>query len=211
MNQHAAAFAYALPNESASFTVAVMFILLYMVFAGAIATPDVIPEWLKWMYWINPQAWCYQALAINEFRASKYDGDMVNGTRVCNYGGQLIPGRCGDFFLENRQFKTSEFYLWGAFVLTGVWILITFMIQCYALNYLKYEKPKTTIDGDDDEEEAMSPTLDGSEEKHQSTDCWQSQMRLKNFASPVKQQPSASETLHTRCQLAMTQLSGTTF
>ena len=155
MNQHAAAFAYALPNESASFTAAVMFILLYMVFAGAIATPDVIPGWLKWMYWINPQAWCYQALAINEFRSSKYDGVMVDGQRVCNYGGQQIPGRCGDFFLENRQFKTTDFYLWGAFVVTGIWILITFMIQCYALNSLKYETPKSTIDGDEEEEEAI--------------------------------------------------------
>jgi len=158
MNQHAAVFAYALPNESASFTVAVMFILLYMVFAGAIATPDVIPGWLKWMYWINPQAWCYQALAINEFRASKYDGQMVNGKQMCG----PIPGRCGDFYLENRQFKTSDFYLWGAFVVTGIWILIAFAIQCYALNYFKYEKSKATVDDDKEDEDTAESAAESN-------------------------------------------------
>jgi len=43
-----------------------------MLFSGFIVSPDVIPDYYAWMYWLNPLAWAYRALLINEFQSRKY-------------------------------------------------------------------------------------------------------------------------------------------
>eukprot|EP00658_Telonema_sp_P-2_P022526 TRINITY_DN19002_c0_g1_i1.p1 TRINITY_DN19002_c0_g1~~TRINITY_DN19002_c0_g1_i1.p1 ORF type:complete len:1600 (+),score=403.82 TRINITY_DN19002_c0_g1_i1:44-4801(+) len=145
MNMQISVFVYSQPTQSRAFVMAVLFILLWMMFGGAIATPNVIPMWLKWIYWINPQAWAYQALAINEFRTSKYDANSkMPGTNLpaCFYNQQYVEGRCGDLYLRSRQFETDDIYLWGAFAVMGGWFLFLFATNMYFVNNVEFETPK---------------------------------------------------------------------
>eukprot|EP00656_Telonema_subtile_P011661 TRINITY_DN15787_c0_g1_i2.p1 TRINITY_DN15787_c0_g1~~TRINITY_DN15787_c0_g1_i2.p1 ORF type:complete len:1225 (-),score=456.96 TRINITY_DN15787_c0_g1_i2:126-3800(-) len=163
MNMQISVFVYVMPTQSGAFTLAVLFVLLWMVFAGSIATPDVIPSWLKWLYYINPQAWAYQALAINEFRCAKYDGTALPGGEFeCEIAaGVSVPGRCGTYYLKARQFQSTDDYLWNAFAVMGGWCLLCFALTCYALNNIEHDPPKSAHADEEQEHDTLG---DSSEE-----------------------------------------------
>lgn len=62
-------------------------LLLNVLFCGYIVSPNVIPIYWNWMYWITPLGWIYRSLLLNEFD-SQPDGDQV----MASYGFLLSDG-----------------------------------------------------------------------------------------------------------------------
>ncbi|KAL7463150.1 hypothetical protein ACHAXS_003529 [Conticribra weissflogii] len=55
-------------------------LLFNVLFCGFIISPDVIPDYYIWLYWIVPLSWVYRALLLNEYRSDDYseeDGDLI--------------------------------------------------------------------------------------------------------------------------------------
>mmetsp|Transcript_5811 Transcript_5811/g.16301 ORF Transcript_5811/g.16301 Transcript_5811/m.16301 type:complete len:1475 (+) Transcript_5811:148-4572(+) len=48
-------------------------LVIFILFSGFAIQPDVIPDWYIWAYWINPLAWVFRGLAVNEFDSGAYD------------------------------------------------------------------------------------------------------------------------------------------
>lgn len=100
-------------------------VLMQVLFGGFIVYPDAIPDYYVWAYYMNPLAWAYQGLVVNEFTTSKY-----NGT--------------GTDLLESRGFETEKGWIGYAFL-----FLIPFSVACtlvlgIALKYVRIEPTRST-------------------------------------------------------------------
>jgi len=138
-------FAYIGRDQDQAMVLAVMSILLFSVFNGSIATFKVIPPYLVWIYWINPLAWSIRALAINEFRSgANYDQNpcpiVPNETDCIGSKLPCAPERCGDFYLQARQFQTDEWYMWACIVLLGCYIVTFFALTVWGLSRFRFGK-----------------------------------------------------------------------
>jgi ABC-type multidrug transport system permease subunit len=60
-------------------------LLLNVLFCGYIVSPNVIPIYWNWLYWINPLPWIYRALLLNEF------DNRPEGEEVMKSYGFLLP------------------------------------------------------------------------------------------------------------------------
>ena len=87
------------------------FILLFVIFGGFLITYDKIPNWLVWLYYISPFSWSVQSLALNEFKAPRYDNLISNGE-----GGFE---RQGDTYLELFDLRTESIWKWMGIVYLG--------------------------------------------------------------------------------------------
>ena len=58
-------------------------LLFFILFGGFIVAPDGIPVYWLWMYWVNPFAWTYRALVVNEFYNDRWDD---TATQLRNLG-----------------------------------------------------------------------------------------------------------------------------
>lgn len=56
-------------------------IMLNMLFGGFIIAPSTIPEYYRWIYWLNPFAWVYRSLLVLEFRSARWENpdDILTG------------------------------------------------------------------------------------------------------------------------------------
>jgi ABC-type multidrug transport system ATPase subunit len=139
-------FAYVVRDSSSALVFAVLSYLLFLVFSGQIATPEVIPAYMRWMYHINPLAWVYRALVINEFKADAYQHE-----KSCEFNTTVgdktrtikVPDSCGDFYLQNRQFSTDEGYIW-----LTVWVLLGYMalflvMTVLCVTYTRFDRAYT--------------------------------------------------------------------
>ena len=60
-------------------------LLLNVLFCGYIVSPNVIPIYWNWLYWINPLPWIYRALLLNEF------DNRPEGEEIMKSYGFLLP------------------------------------------------------------------------------------------------------------------------
>jgi ABC-type multidrug transport system fused ATPase/permease subunit len=72
MNQQLAVFA-SFASASTLQACSACLLLLLILLGGFIIAPDIIPNYLIWIYWWNPFAWTYRALIVNEFRSASYE------------------------------------------------------------------------------------------------------------------------------------------
>jgi hypothetical protein len=98
--------------------------LLQLLFSGYIVFPDAIPPYYDWIYYLNPMAWTFQGLVLNEFLSDKY-GD-------------------GEIILRTRGFHDKKAWIgWAFLFLTGLSVVAT-VAMSYALKTVRFEatKPK---------------------------------------------------------------------
>jgi ABC-type multidrug transport system fused ATPase/permease subunit len=72
MNQQLAVFASFATSSTLQACSACLLLLLTLL-GGFIVAPDIIPNYMTWIYWWNPFAWTYRALIVNEFRSARYE------------------------------------------------------------------------------------------------------------------------------------------
>ncbi|KAK1933959.1 ABC transporter G family member 5 [Phytophthora citrophthora] len=53
------------PNIYITNPLAVSVLHVELIFAGLVVTRSQIPDHLVWLYWMNPVAWAFRALAVN--------------------------------------------------------------------------------------------------------------------------------------------------
>ena len=87
MNQLLSIFAATARTKTDVQSMGAVILLFLILFSGFIVSPDVIPSYYIWIYWLNPLAWVYRAMLVNEFRSSEYDS-LVDGSNLTS--GELI-------------------------------------------------------------------------------------------------------------------------
>uniref|UniRef100_H3GFN6 ABC transporter domain-containing protein n=2 Tax=Phytophthora ramorum TaxID=164328 RepID=H3GFN6_PHYRM len=126
------------PNMNVAMPMAMLSVLFFVMFSGFAIPKDQIPDYLIWLYWASPVAWGIRGLAVNQFRAPRFD--------VCSYGGvdycTLSGGTMGEYYLSLFDVPTNKQYvdLSMAFVV-GCYLLFL-ILAVWALEHRRFEGPE---------------------------------------------------------------------
>ncbi|KAJ0399421.1 hypothetical protein ATCC90586_000395 [Pythium insidiosum] len=112
---------------------------ILVIFAGFIVSKDHLPDYLVWIYWIDPIAWGIRALAVNQYRNSKFDVCVFEGFDYCQLSGKTM----GEYSLSFFAVPSEKSWIGG-----GIAFLIGFAIwnmvaATFALEYKRFETHAT--------------------------------------------------------------------
>uniref|UniRef100_A0AAV1U8R7 ABC transporter domain-containing protein n=1 Tax=Peronospora matthiolae TaxID=2874970 RepID=A0AAV1U8R7_9STRA len=146
--------ASAAPNFSVANPISSVSTLFFILFGGFVITKEQIPDYLIWLYWINPIAWCVRALAVNQYRDSTFDTCVYGDINFCESFNQTV----GEYSLGTFEVPSEEPWLWlGIAYLGGAYFFFMFL-SYVALEYNRYESPENvTLTSSEDK----SDTKDG--------------------------------------------------
>ncbi|KAG6957384.1 hypothetical protein JG688_00010997 [Phytophthora aleatoria] len=130
-------------------------VVFFILFAGFVMTKSTMPGWFVWIYWINPIAWCLRGLAVNQYRAAKFDVCVYEGVDYCtDYNMNM-----GEYYLSQYDVPSSKVWVWAAMLFMLACYALFMALGYYVLEYHRFESPEHTIIKDKDEESDESYAL----------------------------------------------------
>ncbi|GMF40663.1 unnamed protein product [Phytophthora fragariaefolia] len=133
------------PDLNVANPISMVSILFFVLFAGFVITKDQIPDYLIWVYWINPMAWGVRALAVNQYTDSSFDTCVYNGVDYCATYNMTM----GEYSLTTFEVPTEKFWLWYGMVFMVAAYVFFMFLSYIALEYHRYESPENvTLDSD---------------------------------------------------------------
>ncbi|KAI8318552.1 hypothetical protein GQ54DRAFT_321724 [Martensiomyces pterosporus] len=154
------------PNVDIAHTLSGICLLFMILYVGYMIPPHSMHGYFKWIYWINPLAYGFKALASNEFRNLRLKCTGANlvprgpgftniDNQVCTLQG-AVPGQeyvlgkdylaVGYNFYIDDQWKNFVAVLcfWALFVflIAGVMEFVEFGNTGYSINVYKRRRPK---------------------------------------------------------------------
>lgn len=135
MNQLLSIFAATARTKTDVQSMGAVILLFLILFSGFIVSPDVIPSYYIWIYWLNPLAWVYRAMLVNEFRSSEYDS-LVDGSNLTS--GELILVSQG--FTDGNNKAYDEVWIGYNFAYLAGFFLLSVIMTAVGLLYVRVEK-----------------------------------------------------------------------
>ncbi|TMW59106.1 hypothetical protein Poli38472_007251 [Pythium oligandrum] len=115
-------------------------VLICVIFGGFIMPRDQIPDYLVWLYWINPVSWSLRALSNNQYQADEFDVCLYKGVDYCEKYGVTM----GEYALQLFSIEIGHKWIWFS-VLYHFAIGIGFiLLTIWALEYRRFESPENT-------------------------------------------------------------------
>ncbi|KAG1706776.1 hypothetical protein DVH05_028704 [Phytophthora capsici] len=137
--------ASAAPNFNVANPISSVSILFFILFGGFVITKDQIPDYLIWVYWMNPIAWCVRALAVNQYSDSAFDKCVYGDVNYCESFNQTV----GDYSLSTFEVPSAKYWLWYGIVFMAAAYIFFMFLSYLALEYHRYESPENvTLDSD---------------------------------------------------------------
>jgi len=110
------------PNKSLLTAACTVTIFFNTLFCGFIVTPDVLPVYWTWLYWILPSTWAYRGLVLNQLE----EADLIRNGFEWESGGMHS---------SKRWIGYGFAYVIGAFLLATI-------VAAFCL-HLRIEEPQT--------------------------------------------------------------------
>src|SRR3954470_3440624 len=97
--------------------------LAIVIYTGFVIPRPLMHPWFKWISWINPVAYAFEALFVNELHGSLFDCSTLvptgpgytqtGNTFICSVAGAVVGQTTvsGDDYL-NAQFQYSYSHIW---------------------------------------------------------------------------------------------------
>jgi ABC-type multidrug transport system ATPase subunit/ABC-type multidrug transport system permease subunit len=127
-------FAYGAPSMVVANSTGSFVLLILMITNGFSIVYTSIPDYVVWIYWMNPLSWSLRSLAINELTSPRWNED----------GSDI-----GYDTLEAYGFFTETYWIWaGVGFLWGVLILCT-LFGAFELMVLNPPSPRPSISEED--------------------------------------------------------------
>ncbi|TMW67517.1 hypothetical protein Poli38472_011137 [Pythium oligandrum] len=136
-------------------------VMFFILFAGFVISRNQIPDYFIWAYWVNPISWSLRALAINQYRDSRFDVCVYDGIDYCSKYGKKM----GVYSLSLFDVQSEKEWLWWGFVFMAASYVIFMALSFSALEYKRYESPEhvaVTSEDDDNDYEIISSSGSGS-------------------------------------------------
>nr|QVT92286.1 ABC transporter [Salvia miltiorrhiza] len=124
-------------NTLGTFSLLVIFVL-----GGFIVAKNDLEPWLKWAYYISPMSYGQNAVAINEFLATRWSSP--------NTDPQYTQPTVGKVLLQSRGFYTEDYWFWicvSALLGFSVLYNLFFIAALTFLSRVDKDVQKTTPDG----------------------------------------------------------------
>ncbi|KAE9132727.1 ABC transporter G family member 36 [Phytophthora fragariae] len=129
------------PNFNIAKPMSTFSITFYVMFAGFVVPKTKLPDFLVWIYWINPVAWCLRTLAVNQYRSPKFDVCVYDGEDYCSQYNMTM----GEYSLSLYDVPSDKSWVWmGVFYL--VFATVFFIITgSFILEHKRYDVPEATV------------------------------------------------------------------
>ncbi|KAK1931284.1 ABC transporter G family member 38 [Phytophthora citrophthora] len=114
---------------------------VFVLFAGFTITKDQIPDYLVWLYWINPVGWGVRALAVNQYTASDFDKCLYDGVDFCATHGMKM----GEYALSTYEVPSDKFWIWYGVLYVAASYVFFLLCSFLALEYHRYESPENVV------------------------------------------------------------------
>lgn len=127
-------------------TPAALFVLLLVVYTGFVLPTTAMQGWLRWINYLNPIAYAYESLVVNEFHNRQFDciefipmgpsyQNLTASERVCSTAGG-IPG---------DNFVNGDTYIFGSYgySYSHIWRFVSFI----SLYHISEDRRLTLIIG----------------------------------------------------------------
>lgn len=138
-------------------TPATMLIIILVATAGFVIPPVDIPPWIKWLSYINPMSYAFEAMMINEFRGRQFSCSefVPSGTgyesasglhRSCTAVGSvaglsMVDGN--DYLWEAYKYKPE--HLWRNFGIVLAFFVFFSLTYVYAAETMKGQQSKGEV------------------------------------------------------------------
>ncbi|KAG7376667.1 hypothetical protein PHYPSEUDO_012937 [Phytophthora pseudosyringae] len=116
-------------------------IVFYIVFAGFVVPMGRIPDFLVWIYWINPVAWCLRSVAVSQYQSPQFD--------VCAYAGDNYCGEynvtMGEYLLSQYDVPSHKAWVWAGVVYLIFANVFFVFVASLILEYKRYDVPVVSV------------------------------------------------------------------
>ncbi|RLN91242.1 hypothetical protein BBJ28_00016969 [Nothophytophthora sp. Chile5] len=129
------------PNLNVANPISMVSILFYVLFGGFVITKGQIPDYLIWIYWLNPMAWCVRALAVSEYSDSRYDTCVYDSVDYCEDYGMTM----GEYSLSTFEVPSEKVWLWYGLVFMVASYALFMTLSYFALEFQRFESPETVV------------------------------------------------------------------
>ncbi|KAI9916685.1 hypothetical protein PsorP6_016796 [Peronosclerospora sorghi] len=131
------------PDLNVANPISMVSILFFILFTGFTITKNQIPDYLIWLYWINPMAWGNRALVINQYSDSKFDKCVFKGVDYCaRYGKTMYK-----YSLSTFEVPSDKVWLGLGIVFLAAAYVFFMLLSYLVLEYHRYERPENvTLD-----------------------------------------------------------------
>uniref|UniRef100_K3X547 ABC transporter domain-containing protein n=1 Tax=Globisporangium ultimum (strain ATCC 200006 / CBS 805.95 / DAOM BR144) TaxID=431595 RepID=K3X547_GLOUD len=193
--------AAACPNLNVAKPLSMVSILVFVLFAGFVIVKDQLPDYVRWLYWLDPIAWTLRALAVNQYRTAELD--------VCDYGGvnycKLFDKNAGEYYLGLFDVPSEKHWVPLTVLVLLLLYFFFMLLSCFVLEFKRYESPENlgggTTDEDQNENEqqrqkvaakilvksAVGPVIDAPND---------SKMEKSNVVAPILSKTNIKEHIH---------------
>ncbi|RLN95393.1 hypothetical protein BBJ28_00012190 [Nothophytophthora sp. Chile5] len=129
------------PDLHISKPLAMLSVLFFILFAGFVVPKNQLPDYVVWIYWLDPIAWCMRALAVNQYRSSEFDVCVYEGVDYCAQFGSNM----GEYYMSLFDVPSAKSWIvYGAIFMIAAYVL--FMgFGFLVLEYKRYESPEHTM------------------------------------------------------------------
>ncbi|KAG7399958.1 hypothetical protein PHYBOEH_007478 [Phytophthora boehmeriae] len=129
------------PNLNVANPLSSVAILIFTLFAGYTITKDQIPDYLIWLYWINPTAWGVRTLAVNQYINSHFDKCVYDGVDYCAKYNMTM----GEYSLNTYEVPSEKFWLWYGLIYLVITYAIFVFLSVIALEYHQFDSPENVV------------------------------------------------------------------
>ncbi|CAH0480449.1 unnamed protein product [Peronospora belbahrii] len=129
------------PDLHVSKPIAMISVLFFVLFAGFIVVKSQMPDWLVWIYWIDPIAWCLRVLAVNQYRSSMFEVCVYDSVDYCSDFGMYM----GEYYLSLYAVPSAKSWIIYGIIFMVVAYVVFMFLCCLVLEYKRYESPQHTM------------------------------------------------------------------
>ncbi|EEY57236.1 ATP-binding Cassette (ABC) Superfamily [Phytophthora infestans T30-4] len=126
------------PNMNVAMPMAMLSVLFFVMFSGFAIPKDQIPDYLIWLYWVSPVAWGIRGLAVNQFRAPRFDVCVYEGVDYCTLSG----GTMGEYYLSLFDVPADKKYVDLSMVFVVGCYLLFLGLAVWALEHRRFKGPE---------------------------------------------------------------------
>ncbi|KAL3669611.1 hypothetical protein V7S43_004996 [Phytophthora oleae] len=126
------------PNFNIAKPMPTFSISLYVLFAGFVVPRSQLPDFLVWIYWINPVSWCLRTLAVNQYRSPKFDVCVYNGEDYCAQYEMTM----GEYSLSLYDVPSDKSWVWLGVLYLMFSVVFFIVVGSFILEYKRYDAPE---------------------------------------------------------------------
>lgn len=118
------------PDIHISKPIAMISVVFFILFAGFVVSKDQLPDFLVFLYWLDPISWCMRAMAVNQYRSSSFDVCVYEGVDYCAQFGMSM----GEYYMSLFDVPSETFWIVCGAIFMGIGYIV--------LEHKRYESPE---------------------------------------------------------------------